>query len=107
MSIPACISSAVAVGAVDVLDAVSGFSNVSPALELLAPGDDVAVPWLGGGTLTVDGTSFASPHVAGTAALLFEAAPALDVATLRRCVSFSRQVGLLWLTQGWEKRLRA
>jgi len=42
---------------------------------MLAPGVDIVMPKLGGGTVTEDGTSFASPYVAGTAALIKQLDP--------------------------------
>jgi hypothetical protein len=40
------------------------------SISLIAPGDDVDVTGLNNATATVDGTSFAAPHVTGTVALL-------------------------------------
>ena len=42
------------------------------SIDLLAPGEDIEVTGLGGAVATVDGTSFAAPHVTGTVALLQE-----------------------------------
>lgn len=85
MSAPACISRAVAVGAVDRADAIASFTNRSAGLDLLAPGiaivsDGLTVDAHGiptSGLSTQSGTSMASPHAAGAAALLLSARPGL------------------------------
>ena len=50
-------------------DAKSSFSNWGSCVEGYAPGSAIKSAWLNGGTNTISGTSMASPHVAGTAAL--------------------------------------
>jgi len=82
VSTPACISSAVSVGATTDGDSVSWFSNVADFLNLLAPGSSITSSVPGGGVSTWDGTSMATPHVAGAWAVLKEKAPAADVATI-------------------------
>jgi subtilisin family serine protease len=79
ISWPACISTAVSVGAVDENDSVASFSNVSQDLDLFAPGTaiDSSVP--GGGFASFNGTSMAAPHVAGAWAVLEQANPAATV----------------------------
>ena len=85
---PACISSAVSVGSTGdgggetVLDAVSEFSNSSPSLDLLAPGESITTSGLEGSFDTYNGTSFAVPHVAGAWALLKSKAPHASVGEL-------------------------
>ena len=58
-------------------DQVTCFSNSSPLVELLAPGAMSTSSGPGGGTLTQGGTSQATPHVAGAAAVLLQARPGL------------------------------
>jgi subtilisin family serine protease len=86
---PACIASAVAVGAVydgniggvsfgcvdgsTSSDQVTCFSNSSTAVDLVAPGAAITSTGLGGGSVTFLGTSQAAPHVAGALALLISA----------------------------------
>ena len=79
ISTPACISSAISVGATTDTDAVAGFSNVADFLELLAPGASITSSVPGGGTSTWNGTSMASPHVAGAWAVLKQVAPEAEV----------------------------
>jgi subtilisin family serine protease len=84
ISTPACISTAVAVGATTKGDQISSFSNISSTVDLLAPGESIqsSVPQLvvGGNNNTTtylfaSGTSMAAPHVAGAIAAMRSACP--------------------------------
>ncbi len=83
LSEPACISSAVSVGATTDADAVAAFSNSATFLALLAPGVDITSSTppalLGFSFGSTDGTSMAAPHVAGAWALLRQARPSVSV----------------------------
>lgn len=71
----------IAVGAVDGANNIAGFSNRAGAAArdrfLVAPGVTISTSANGGGTRSVNGTSFAAPHVAGAAAVVWGAAPYL------------------------------
>jgi CSLREA domain-containing protein len=83
---PGCISTAITVGATsDAADVVASFSQSAPVLDMLAPGQNITAeyPTIPGDpndyVITADGTSMATPHVAGAFAVLKAAKPSLTV----------------------------
>ena len=96
MAAPACVSGAWAVAATyDVslpfaqdgacaagnirADDLACFSNSSPQLAFVAPGAFITTSVAHGGAREFVGTSFAAPHVAGAAAVLFAMKPSATV----------------------------
>lgn len=75
---PACVSTAVAVGATDKLDMIASYSNHASIVDLMAPGSAINSSVLEGGGYTFaswNGTSMAAPHVSGAWALFRQAQP--------------------------------
>jgi thermitase len=83
---PAGLDQVMSVGAIDAADAVAPFSNENADVELAAPGVDILSTKLGGGYIRYSGTSMATPHVSGAAALLWGQTPTATVASVRRRV---------------------
>ncbi len=80
ISTPACISSAVGVGAVDNGTTVASFSNFANTLDFVAPGVSLmGAKGSGSGYGTRSGTSMSSPQVAGAFAVLRQAYPTLSL----------------------------
>lgn len=66
---PAGSADAFAVGAITMRDRIASFSNYGRCVRVYAPGDGIVSAGNNGGTRRMSGTSMASPHVAGIAAL--------------------------------------
>ena len=68
---PADVKEAITVGATDKNDARAAFSNIGPAVDLFAPGVSITSASYASdtGKATFSGTSMASPHAAGAAAV--------------------------------------
>ncbi len=68
---PNRVAEAITVGATTASDSRSSFSNKGPCVDVFAPGSNIRSAWYTSDTATADlnGTSMASPHVAGAAAL--------------------------------------
>ncbi|KAJ3346729.1 hypothetical protein GGF32_007373 [Allomyces javanicus] len=79
---PASEPSAITVGATTKTDTRSSFSNYGSCLDVFAPGSSITSTWNNGGTNTISGTSMASPHVAGVAALLIGQNPTASASTI-------------------------
>ena len=82
MGSPACVSGTVSVGATDDADNVASFSNSNAYTDLLAPGVDIIADVPGGTIASKSGTSMASPHAVGCAALQLEAGRATTPGSL-------------------------
>src|SRR5262249_51466616 len=71
---PARVAAALTVGATTMTDARSSFSNFGTCVDLFAPGSSITSTWNTSDTATntISGTSMATPHVTGVAALYLQ-----------------------------------
>jgi len=80
---PARYPETIAVGAVDKKRQVAGFSNRGPYIDVYGPGENVPSCWLKEGYKEMSGTSMATSHVTGAAALLLALRPGLTPRELK------------------------
>jgi subtilisin family serine protease len=79
---PARVAEAITVNASTRTDARASFSNFGTCTDIFAPGDGITSAWhtSDSATNTISGTSMATPHVAGGAALILGGSPSLTPA---------------------------
>ena len=79
-------------------DTLADFSNYGAGVDLIAPGVCITSTWAGGGYNTTSGTSMASPHVTGAAALYISDHPGASPAVVASALKATGN--LLWNTAG-------
>ena len=79
-------------------DTIADFSNYGTGVDLMAPGVCINSTWKGGGYNTISGTSMASPHVAGAAALYLSDHPGTSPAAVLSALKVAGN--LVWRATG-------
>ena len=104
---PNRVDEAITVGATDNQDRRSSFSNWGQCVDIMAPGTAITSAWFDGdnATATINGTSMASPHVAGAAALLLSEDPGMTPAAVMDGLNDAASTGKLIELRGSPNRL--
>jgi thermitase len=83
LNYPAAYQEVVSVAATDNKDAKASFSTFNSDVEVAAPGVNILSTWNDGAYNTISGTSMATPHAAGVAAVIATLNPGAGVAGWR------------------------
>ncbi|MFY8187967.1 MAG: S8 family peptidase [Flavobacterium sp.] len=81
----------ISVGAITSTGIRSSFSNYGSQLDVVAPGSNILSTTWYNGTTSLDGTSMATPHVAGVAALILSVNPCLTAQQVRDIIEQTTQ----------------
>ena len=86
---PARVSEAMTSGASTITDAKASFSNWGSCMDWFAPGQAITSSWntSDSATNTISGTSMASPHTAGVAALYLQSNPTAAPAAVQKALA--------------------
>ncbi|MGB8810139.1 MAG: S8 family peptidase [Acinetobacter calcoaceticus] len=81
---PARVSKALTVAATDNTDTRASYSNYGSCVDIFAPGSQINSSWIGSNTATkvLNGTSMATPHVAGVVAEMLQSTPTATPQTI-------------------------
>lgn len=83
---PAALSSVIGVGSVTNSGVLAWYSNFGTNVQVVAPGNGIYSTYVTGGYASWSGTSFATPFVAGEAALLFAIDPDIEAGDVKRAI---------------------
>ncbi|MDK2597347.1 S8 family serine peptidase [Pseudoalteromonas obscura] len=87
LSYPASYDNVVSVAAVDSSENKASFSQYNSQVEIAGPGVGVNSTWNNGGYRSISGTSMATPHVSGVAALVWSNFPQCSNAQIRAALN--------------------
>jgi aqualysin 1 len=94
---PASAPNAITLGASNMVDEQASYSDFGPCVDLYAPGSAIKSDWNTSDTAStvLSGTSMASPHAAGAAALYLQAHPLDSPATVAATLAATSTQGLI------------
>jgi subtilisin family serine protease len=94
---PSRVGAALTVGSTTSTDARSSFSNFGSCLDIFAPGSSITSAWYtsNSATNTISGTSMATPHVAGVAALYLQGNPSASPSTVGNAIISTSTSGVV------------
>ncbi len=94
---PGRVAAALTVGATTNTDARSSFSNIGTCVDIFAPGSSITSAWSTSDTATntISGTSMATPHVVGVAALYLQGNQTASPATVANAITSTATTGVV------------
>ncbi|MCL9780651.1 S8 family peptidase [Vibrio sp. S4M6] len=102
---PAREPTGVTVGSTMSNDGRSSFSNWGSCVDIFAPGSSIKSAWYDGGYRTISGTSMATPHVAGVAALYLQEDSTLTPSQLASLIDTRASIDKVTDTRGTANKL--
>lgn len=94
---PARVANAITVGATTSSDARASYSNYGTCLDIFAPGSSITSAWYTSNTATntISGTSMATPHVTGAAALYLQSHPSATPSQVSSALTSNATSGVI------------